>query len=384
MAPPEQVLHVYRHLLRATTYVPDSFARGYIHNFVVSRFKANCTPANLFRPNAKATATNRIKKARHWTRILENASRGDIVDLQKVLLQVHGRQGPRKRVLLRQFLQTEEATLPKDDSALEELIHKPLKDSTLKLERGTRLHALCKSQTEENHPLHLTSKLRHLEPKFPKENIWGRPTPRKLAANLTNKWWADTIDKILPPVPRSEEQRLRDLASGAVPLDEFPPRRAKGTISASLMAEEKQMNGEQLLKVLRTSARTNKHGVPKLEFDAANGLVVGDAEETVEKPISHTHARSMRRLYSTISQLVPSIAQDEVTKKWVVQWGAQKSKALNGEVSKPSKQHMELFEGLDGSEDSGKPLPVRHARAIRKKLKSEMHGEVRQEEKQTL
>ncbi|KUJ06993.1 uncharacterized protein LY89DRAFT_692074 [Mollisia scopiformis] len=382
MAPPEQVLHLYRRLLRATTYIPDSFTRSYIHGFVTSRFKANCTPANLFKPNARALASNRLKKARHWAKIIESASQGHIADLQKVLIQVHGRQGPRKRVLLRQLLQPEEDRLPKDDSALEDLIHKPVADSSLRFERGTKLYALCESQRENHHPEHNKSKLRHLEPKIPAENGWGRPTPRKLAENLRKRWWAESIDKLLPPVPQGEVQRLRDLASGAIPLDEAPPRRAKGTISDLYKAEQKHISGDQLLNVLRSPARTERLGVPKLDFDPSRGLVIAHTEESAPKPFSPSHARSMRRMYSLISQLTPLMIQDEVTKKWIVQWGGRKSKALNGVVSKPSAQHLELFEGLNGVDDSARPLTRRQNNTLKKRERAkleELEGENRLE-----
>src|SRR5664279_2587079 len=121
MAQAEQVLHAYRRLLRATTYIPDSFARAYVHDFIASRFKANCT-THSSKPNAHVLIANRLKKARAWTRILESAGAGNLEDMNKVLLRVHGRQGPRKRALIRQLLHPDENLLPKDDSSLEELI----------------------------------------------------------------------------------------------------------------------------------------------------------------------------------------------------------------------------------------------------------------------
>ncbi|KAE8450407.1 hypothetical protein EG329_006482 [Mollisiaceae sp. DMI_Dod_QoI] len=350
-APAEKALHLYRRLLRAVTYVPDSFARTYAHDFIVSRFKANCTPASLAKPNAKVSTANRLKKARHWTRILESSAQGSVEDLHKVLIQVHGRQGARKRVLLQRFLQPEESELPKDNLALEEFLKKPIRDSTMKLERGTKLYVLSRSQQEHHPKEHIKTKLRHLEPKIPKENIWGRPTPRKLAESMRRRWWADTIDKLLPPVPHSEWERLRDFASGVLPLEQAPPPRAKGTFTALHKAED---TPEQLLNALRSPARLSRFGIKKLEFDTSHGLVISNTEESVRTSSSHSHARSRRRMYASIWTLTPTMTHDELTNQWVVRWGGQKSRALDGAVSQPTTSQIELFEGVDSLCD--KPL----------------------------
>ncbi|KAF8861743.1 hypothetical protein BDZ45DRAFT_647009 [Acephala macrosclerotiorum] len=367
MAPPEKIVHLYRRLLRAATYVPDSFARTYVHDYLVNRFKANCTLDNLAKPNAKELTTNRLKKARHWATILENAGQGSVEDLRKVLLQAHGRRGARKRILIRQLLQPDENSLPKDDAALEELMNSPLQESKFEIEQGTRLDALSRSQ-QEHHPKNQT-KLRRLEPNIPEENMWGRPTPRKLAASLRKRWWASHLDKLLPPVPHSEWKRLHDLATGAILVEPFHPRRPKGTVTSSQSAEEESATGVELLNALRSSARLARLQAKELE-----------------------PARSVRRMYADILNMTPTIlwekattkiydkktrkAHDETKEQWVVYWGSQKSKAQNGVVPKPAVQEMELFEGAESLTDT-KPPKQRMLKRLRRNaiLEAQQKGE---------
>jgi hypothetical protein len=382
MAQAEQVLHAYRRILRATTYVPDSFARAYVHDFIASRFKANCT-VNPDRPNADALLANRLKKTRSWTRILESAADGNLEDLNKVLLRVHGRQGARKRILIRQLLQPDEDLLPKDDKALEELIHKPTTESTLGFKPGTKLHALARSQQEHHPREHIKAKLRHLDPRVPKENIWGRPTPRKLANNLTKKWWAATIDKLLPPITRSEWERLRDLATGGIPLEEAPARRPRGTILPADQTVDTQLSGELLLNALRSPARPTQVGIQKLEFDASQGLKIVDTADPSKRSLVKSSPRAIRRMYAGLWILTPIMRQEEVTirdqvrKQWVVQWGEYRSPALNGAISKPTIRDQELFEGIDSypNDNQAAALEYLHqrnvARAERKRIREE-------------
>lgn len=45
--------------------------------------------------------------------------------------------------------------------------------------------------------------------------------------------------------------------------------------------------------------------------------------------------------------MTPTMSQDEVTKKWNIQWGAGRSLFLGGSITKPSASDLELFEGIE-------------------------------------
>jgi len=269
---------------------------------------------------------------------LENAGKGDMDALKKVLLAVHGREGERKRMLLKYLLQPDEEALPKDASALQDLIDKPVEANKKAHIPSQKLYNFIRNQ-QENQPLELhKEKIRQVKPKMPKENIWGRPLPANLKESRQKKWWAVTLEKILPPIPRSEWERLRGLASGAVPLEAQPTRRtAIPTEVEELSADEKS---KELLQYFQTPARPKVNGLAQL------------AE--LHRPIKHNETngtdirnRSIRRLYASIWSLSPTMTYDEVGKKWDIAWGGQKSRALEGVIPKPTRAEEELFEGLE-------------------------------------
>ena len=341
-----EIVSNYRALLRAAGYLPDSFARKYAFERIKSRFRASRAKASkLPRENEKSRKDSQdeytkqhLQRARRSRRLLENAGKGDMDALKKVLLAVHGREGERKRMLLKYLLQPDEEALPKDASALQDLIDKPVEANKKAHIPSQKLYNFIRNQ-QENQPLELhKEKIRQGKPKMPKENIWGRPLPANLKESRQKKWWAVTLEKILPPIPRSEWERLRGLASGAVPLEAQPTRRtAIPTEVEELSADEKS---KELLQYFQTPARPKVNGLAQL------------AE--LHRPIKHNETngtdirnRSIRRLYASIWSLSPTMTYDEVGKKWDIAWGGQKSRALEGVIPKPTRAEEELFEGLE-------------------------------------
>jgi hypothetical protein len=365
MNTPTNVLHLYRRLLRAVTYLPDSFARDYAHKHIVDQFRRN---AKRFNP--KPIVSNRVKKAKYEAISLERAGNGGLEDLKRVLLSAYGRRGRRRRELIQDLLRPDEAVLPKDDTALKQLIYNPNGEEAINHEPSPKVTAFIASQ-ENHHPLGSPRpKIRKL--KIPKTNIWGRPIPKKSEVSLRKKWWAATLDRLLPPVPRHEWDRLRDLALGKIPLDEFPKRRSR--------KEEPVADREEEMRVIRYLQHSLRSEAAKSEgiiFDSNLGLItqVRDCKELDQlsgKPLLNS-PRALRRLYASIWTLTPTMSQDEVTKKWNVQWGSGKSPLLAGIVTKPSASDMELFEGIE-SQPNPQPqsqVPDAHRRRVDELIKQD-------------
>ncbi|KAK0119695.1 hypothetical protein ONS95_011131 [Cadophora gregata] len=381
------IISTYRALLRAAGYLPDSFARRYTYERIKSRFRTSRAKSSKLALKGDPTSDftkQRLQKAKRSRKVLENAGNGDMDALKKILLAVHGREGERKRILLNQLLQPDEDTLPKDASALQDLINRPKETSKPEGMPSQKLYHFIKTQ-QENQPVEAhKGKLRQLKPKIPKENIWGRPLPAKSKKSIQRKWWIATLDKILPPIPRIEWERLRDLATGAAPLEAQPVRRKPISIDTEeLSADEKN---KELLQYFQAPARpkTSK----SYEFQTENGvqIIMDDGLEAskakkaelrarkekrkqveigreanrlaqldeLNPPIEHSEVekieirnRSLRRLYASIWSLTPTMTYDDVNRKWEIIWGGQKSRALEGVVAKPTRAEEELFEGLD-------------------------------------
>lgn len=329
-----EVLDIYRRLLRAITYLPDSYARIYLHNDVVGRFREHrpgSGPAHI--------TLNRVKKARQSASCLERAGHGNLEDLKKVLMHTHGRAGGRRRGLIKDLLRPDESVLPKDDAAVKELIENPKSEEVLVRKPNPKVTFFIESQ-RRNHPKDsVKSKIRQLE--IPKKTIWDRAPTQKLQDSKWRAWWGQTLDKLLPPVPQHEWDHLRDLALGKEPLEEYPKRRSRPV-------EKKDGREDMAYRYLQLKLKTEAAEINGATFDPERGLEVQtkSREEVLDESREISPTRPRRRLYALIWSLTPTMSQDEATKQWTVTWGSGKSLIGAGTVTQPSASDMELFEGM--------------------------------------
>ena len=301
----------------------------------------------------------RIKDAWKFSRFLERAGQGNHDDLKKLLFLTYGRTGKRKRELIRDLIRPPETSLPEDEKALEDLIQNPMGRQALNFKPNAKFHSFLRSQVANSPAENPKAKIRHLIAKIPDENIWGRSVPLKLQKSLRKKWWANTLDKVLPPIPLHEFDRLRDLSSGKIPIEDPPPHRCRPKFIVKALTE--QENDSRVWELLKNPARLPNSTIDEVMFDPELGLVLSKEGETERKPAAADkekppekawgegpdRIRYMRRLYATIWNLTSVMAQDEVTKLWVTTWGGGRTKAHSGEVTAPSAKDEELFEGLE-------------------------------------
>jgi hypothetical protein len=189
------------------------------------------------------------------------------------------------------------------------------------------LHTLMKSQSQKSDADTCRSQIRRLEPEIPEENIWGKPLALVRRQNITDRFWASTFEKLLPPVPEAEWNRLRDLATGVIPFEGAPPRRS----------------------------RPRPQPAPKTFLTASSlKLPIQDACRHLLTPLHHITkehhitARFMRRIWGDIWCNTPKVSYDKERKsKWVVTWGSGRSTTSKGIFGVPGRQDLELFEGID-------------------------------------
>lgn len=299
-------------------------------------------------------AKNGLKRARAWTRTIEAANDGDLDALQKILIYVHGREGPRKRALLADLLRKDEDAIPKDASALEDVISKMVDSDKVNhgihdLKPGNKIYELLKSEQANPPMLHGGGKrIRSVQPQIPRENSWSRSIPVKRSQNMMKKWWAGTLDKIFPPVPCAEWERLKGLSRGTIPLEEPPHRRAAPQKEGKETWSKKTEDIVNWLEARPKISDADKHiaevkdGV--LEVDTA-------ANEDWSKMRRHkARVRSIRRTYAVVWNMTPRMFKAQGSNEWTIQWGEQKSEAKSGNFSLPNEAEYEFFEGLEDIE----------------------------------
>ncbi|THV44156.1 hypothetical protein BGAL_0716g00060 [Botrytis galanthina] len=352
----------YRALLREATYLPDSAARTFVHDLLVKRFN----PPDPRKLNPKYWGTDylrskvdlkklqtRSKKTATKLHLLERVNlEGSIPDLQHVLLRTYGRAGHRRRELITQLLIPGEDELPQDDTALSLIIDSQISknlDATKDVEID-KANAVPKRQRREykemrlfltsqqaNNPMEsMRGRIKKLTPDIPLTNAWGRSFPGKRKVKLQRTWWASLLERVLPPLPEHEWNRLRDLAEGTQPIERPRPRR-KAAVPQNQIEDVKSVE-ERMDSLYNKPARLNADVWD--ETTTKSDLDYSQASNTPQQ----NRIRAMRRLYGMIWSLSSKMVQDENTKEYTITWGGQRSPSAAGEITKPSLKDAEFFE----------------------------------------
>ncbi|KAF7903739.1 uncharacterized protein EAF01_006788 [Botrytis porri] len=352
----------YRALLREATYLPDSAARSFVHDLLVKRFN----PPDPRKLNPKYWGTDylrskvdvkklqkRSKKNATKLHLLERVNlEGSIPDLQHVLLRTYGRAGHRRRELITELLRPGEDELPQDDTELSKIIDSQILKNldAMKDVEIDQANAVPKRQRRENKEIQLflmsqqatnpmesmRGRIKKLTPDIPSTNAWGRKLPEKRKENMQRTWWASLLERVLPPLPEYEWNRLKDLAEGRQSIESPRPRRKPAVLRNQ--DEDAKSAGEKMDSLYNKPARLNAD-----VWDEKTTKVDLDDSQASNTP-QHNRTRAMRRLYGMIWSLSSKMVQDENTKEYTITWGGQRSPSAAGEITKPSSKDAEFFE----------------------------------------
>ena len=278
--PLENPLHLLRAILRECSYLPDEAARRHWHAYTLARFRRYC-PRQLGKlkqqPKKPVVDEHRritlIKTAQETIRFLQLANDGHFTRLEKVLVHTYGRAGKRRNELLAPLT---EPDIPKNHEEVSELSASNRYGNVSKQRLSAKLMAIAKAQSFQPAINLSRTPIKQLQPRIPETNSWGRPFPVRRARNLVKKWYSNTLNKILPPLPQQEWERLRDLAHGKIAWPGPKPRRNKTG---------------------RVAARTDKSNPHLLT------------------------PRFMRRLWGKIFVQCPLLLWDPQKSSWTVRWG---------------------------------------------------------------
>ncbi len=296
--PLTNALHLYRALLRECTYLPDSQARTYLRDHVIRSYRKYLPRKQKWRdeiPLPRQVAL--LHRGRKGLSILRRANEGYIKPLQNVLFWTYGRKGRRRRELMDKLMEEE---IPRDHKAVEALSdnHK----FSRKWMPPSMVIALLHSQAKNTEHLDrmVTGSNNNLRPKpdIPEKNTWGRQMPEKRVKNLMRKWYAKHVDRLLPPMPEPEFERLQALSDGMLGRNEGPVSRRKRAVDG--LAERSPIINERLLlegprksHALSTYAQRRPH---------------------------HLTSRLLQRTWLKIFNHVPLMIWDAAKEKWEVKW----------------------------------------------------------------
>lgn len=312
-----QAIHLFRGLLRQCTYLPDPAARKHMHHHIISRFRDYCPhPSQLERRKPPLVIAQRrpkmLKTARIALRYLQRANGGHLQHLEKILAMSYGRIGTRRYELLKRYKIPD---VPVDSKALEEFLQPSNQDVP---HPSQQLMALIKAHSVRKFELHSRPPIKHTRPQIPETNTWGRPMPMRRVRNIKRRWYADSLSKIMPPLPQNDWEHLRKLATGEAAWHGSIPRRGP----------------------------SEEDGVGLAQFRSPTGAMSRPHEIT---------PRYMRRLWTRIFTQCPLMKENtSKSSGWEVIWGESQKKE---EVTLGLKANWRntMFEGVD---ENGRKIVV--------------------------
>ncbi|KAF1811595.1 hypothetical protein P152DRAFT_459532 [Eremomyces bilateralis CBS 781.70] len=357
--------HLLRAILRESTYLPDPSARAYCRQHALERFRngrENIREAVYICRKKKSSPEEwvdpvllrRLHTGHHALERLQNANHGKLSVLTTIILETYGRTGKPRRQLINTLVQPDhdlsdassgdgdapplEPPLPGLESIPAQLwgtrtVDKQHITYTIS-PRYSRLRDLARSQAQHTfNGRRQRRTLRSTKLAIPSTNMWLQPMPRKREQNAIYKLYAEFLHKLEAPLPESEWERLRDLASGKVPWEGPRPRRASPEGLPVVFDRQKLYEMVKGANALKAETADGEEHSSEDNSEILEKTVSRYLERIVlARPLNHLgawvppsrlDARTMRRIWAYTFSLCPLMKWNEAGKNWDVQWGSQ-------------------------------------------------------------
>ncbi|KAM5354276.1 hypothetical protein ACJ41O_000926 [Fusarium nematophilum] len=393
-------LHLYRHLLRESSYLPPAW-RSSITSAIRTRFH-NHRRSDPLEKKRRAKANNVLRS-------LRAANSGDRAAMNGLIQKGFARYGPRRRNIITSFVR---AQGPSDSDALEALIDEAAAKSSPSKARGLaseppnatpkrnasspdkptgksagtesgedaqataattrrrsvpdltrndfyhkwdlpKLTQLLQSQrTRQDADLNWPSrKIKNLklDNVIPKVNIWGKPLAKNVIQTKTASFWRRTAEKMVVPLHTGEWDLLGRLSEGAQETGEWkvPERRPAAKPVRPTDSGQSATGWKWETHASKTMAEVERKWATR---------VILRSEEKAKLPYESRRKqrdltpRWYRRAYRRAWWITPKMDQDPHSLKYTVTWGP-----LNAGLVPASDAQLHIFEGVDRKGQKVKP-----------------------------
>lgn len=318
-------LHLYRALLRETTYLFDPAARHFHWHHIRHAFqsqneklKAQHGIEDILLSKA---ASQQLHRGRKYLYMLQRANQGYLVAVSKVLQLTYGIKGARRRQLMQNFMVPATPVAEAIQSSHESM-------SSRKWRPPAAFEALMKNQAriQRFHAGNFQMKL-----EFPEKNSHAQPFPACRIKNTARKWYARQAQMLKPPLQETEHAEICRKAAGQ---DETLGVRKRRPLSRAV-----ESNGSHWPKPvadidISVMISTSRHVVQPQQSRLAKA-VMGNPHRLT--------SRFLRRRYRMeILQSSPTVLADSKTQRLAFGWSAgMKHKSTPSATSKS--QQLNLF-----------------------------------------
>ncbi|KAM7216591.1 hypothetical protein V8F06_008002 [Rhypophila decipiens] len=340
---PKTTLHLYRHLLRESSYLPP-VARPHIDRLIKFRVR---------RLQCDDDPKRHIQYGHSKLRLLRAANGGDLLRMQRVLDHAFGRRGKRRRELWDQFMYSEPLQVEKP------LFHPKRPASDVAAERNPdfldrwdldKLAAFLKSQASQTSATQRKNvSFTRPEKNIPAESIWGLPLVPELARGKLRRGWIQAAQKTFPPIPKTEWETLRDIVEGKAPKEVYCIPERRSVARARHGIEPDQDEWKWLPYAIKSV-----HGL-RSQASRQNRLLSGikdDDTPTGPPPVLGVHnftPRAWRRMFLTLWEQCAYIEKGAEGKKWNIVWGRLQAH------SRTPKSVLKFFDDAKAKDSRRKP-----------------------------
>lgn len=232
-------LHLYRSLLRETTYLFDSNARQYLHKYITSSFRSKISNSRTssqhlpdYDGSILADKRHQLKRGRKFLSTLQKANQGYLRPLENVLNLTYGRKGRRRRELMTELMLREPDEILEQKAALDGKgggvkQQQPVQQFAKGWKPPPKFDALLRSQVVLQSHLTHNKKIK-TKPTLGENNAWGKPMPECRIRNATKRWYAQNARLLLPPLSEKEWQNIKARTEGDNLV--IPKRRSQARI----------------------------------------------------------------------------------------------------------------------------------------------------------
>ncbi|KAM0284024.1 hypothetical protein ACHAQH_002219 [Verticillium albo-atrum] len=352
---PVHPLHLYRHLLREASYLPE-LCRPHVNHRIRERFRTTRDNFKSFKWTGKpgetlenaARETKRRTKAALWEGSrhlgrLRAANSGDAARMQRILRLAFGRLGKRRRELMAGLLHQDP---PSDTAALEARLSKlDLAREVADKSKTGKKEPLLKPRTPdhwdtENLLRYIQSQKRHQDhstpavwPKNPLANttperglsqlrtILDQPMPERRLRIKREVWWKTAAERLMPPLAKTEWDLLAQAARGELPVEQYK------TLPRRPVAQTKDLETEQSRKSWAWNPYAEKPAFMVERPRAGRNVRLADHPEVgpygtnPQSRIRPLASRQLRRQYMQLWESSSFAEQDPTTLKKSFQWG---------------------------------------------------------------